>query len=361
MIGGTGWYRCHLPAQHLRENGFEVTVGPVVAVDSEGAIAIRDWNNQIHDGFDIIVIQRWMQDEAAEVIRRARAVGQIVVSDVDDWFGGISPSNMGYQVTHPRRESGLNRKGARAQGIKGTASLNVDHYRRALAASSAITVSTPYLRDRLHEHLPSVPKYVLRNGIDFDRWKPLERPATDHPVIGWMGGTSHRSGDLETLKGILGPFLEQHGLAFHHSGHFPGHPVAAEALGIRPDYPLLSRQGMCSVLDLPSLFENIDVSIVPLSDNSFNNSKSSLKLLESVAAGVPVVASATSEYRWLHDQYGVGRIAKRPKDWLYHLRALLDPEVRIEEARAARVALKDFDMENHWIDWAKAYTSILAQ
>lgn len=97
---------------------------------------------------------------------------------------------------------------------------------------------------------------------------------------------------------------------------------------------------MVPIHELPRLWEGIDVGLVPMADKPSNfGAKSCLKGLEASAAGLPFVASASSEYRWLRDSLGVGRVAAKPVDWRRHLVALLDPEVRAAEGAENRAAV----------------------
>ena len=79
-----------------------------------------------------------------------------------------------------------------------------------------------------------------------------------------------------------------------------------------------------------------DVGVVPLVDIPFNHAKSNIKGLEYAVAGIPFVASPLPEYVLLAEEYGVGRLAKTARDWQRHLKALLDYEVRRDEARRQR-------------------------
>jgi hypothetical protein len=98
----------------------------------------------------------------------------------------------------------------------------------------------------------------------------------------------------------------------------------------------------------------IDIGIVPLTTNQFNEAKSNLKGLEYALSGIPFVASDTQEYRDLHD-IGIGRIAKSNKDWLKHLKQLIDPEVRqAERERNYKLAVENFNIFIVKYKWSEA-------
>ena len=253
--GGAGWYRCRLPATLLAEHGHVVRhVGKIGTSKSGEIMAAEMDSNKCEDGFEVVVFQRWMRDVLSDVVLRARAVGQIVIQDVDDWYWGLDPANAAFESSHPGNNPTENR----------------EHYRQGLTVASAITVSTPYLAERLHRMVPRVPIYVLRNAIDLDRWEPHAIRWTDKPVIGWVGATAWRSGDLEILKGILGPFVEKHDLHVIHSGATVK-GTFAKRTGVDPTRVI--ERPMASIHLYPLLWSGFDVALAPLREVPFNHAK----------------------------------------------------------------------------------------
>lgn len=351
--GGAGWYRCHLPAKYLERNGVETLVAPVPLVKKSGEICLVGWDDQRHDGFDVIVIQRWMSDEAEKTILNARAAGQIVINDVDDWYGGLSPANAAFESSHPRRGTSMNRAMARRAGLTYTDPFNVNHYAKAIRASSAVTASTPFLAERYGG--ASGKAIVVRNGIDLERWAQKPRSTTTQPTLGWMGNTTVRSGDLEILRGFLEPFCEQHDLKVVHAGHVEGATPLEDLTGIDPGRVI--RAPSVPARLVPTLFSRIDIGLVPLKSVAFNEAKSVINGLSCGASGVPFVASATSEYQ-IAEKLGLGTTATKPKQWRARLERLLDPGERELEAENNRIAAKGFDMADRWVDWLSAYEAI---
>jgi hypothetical protein len=135
---------------------------------------------------------------------------------------------------------------------------------------------------------------------------------------------------VEALGGFLGPFLERHDLRFIHAGAMtPGEFERATKTSPAPPYARrVSESPLVPITEHERQFEGMDVCLVPLADKPFNEAKSALKGMQAAAAGVPFVATAMPEYRWLQDTRGVGRTAKNPRQWVNHLEALMDPKVR---------------------------------
>jgi hypothetical protein len=73
---------------------------------------------------------------------------------------------------------------------------------------------------------------LIRNFIEVDKFIPRQLSDTNNPVVGWVGSTAHRSGDLEIMRGILEPLDRAGEIKVHHSGQNTGHPKFADAVGM---------------------------------------------------------------------------------------------------------------------------------
>lgn len=348
-FGGSGWARCGLPAKYLAAAGHDVVCGTLVADGLK--LGVAEWGpdarpvEPFHYDFDILILQRWMFGDIADRIEAMKANGQVVVNDLDDWFWGLDPRNNAFRATDPTRNVYENRT----------------HYRRVIAASSAITVSTPYLAKRVSEMVGHrCPVYVLENHVEMSAFTPGPVQATRKPVVGWVGALPWRSGDVETMRGVLGPYALSTGSTIHHSGHYGGEdgPKFWEAAGLDSNWVTCSP--MVPIDAYPSLFEPIEVGLVPLSDRPFNRAKSWIKGLEYAAAGVPFIAQDLPEYRRLFQLYEVGRLAKKPKDWLRHLEELREPENRMADQVRNLAGVKALDIESGWTKWLDRYLAIVS-
>ncbi len=340
--GGAGWYRIVMPQRRLRLEGYACWVGMQIGARRDGELVLLSTEGEEISGLDIIVIQRWMESHAAEAIRRARATGQVVINDVDDWFEGLDPSNLAWKTTHPKRNADKNRV----------------HYMKALAASSALTVSTPYLRERYQEKLPNVPIHVIRNAIDLDRWTS-QHVDQRKPAVGWVGGVTHRSKDVETVGSVVNSFLKQHpGARFQHGGWVRGWPNAGELMKLDPSIPVITIP-MCSIENYPNLFKGINVGLVPLSGSAFNLAKSAIKGMEYAASGIPFIAQSTPEYEWLRTTQGIGFTARRPREWIKLLDRLSDPKERAAAGECNRQHVASLDIGRSWRNWVDTYSHLL--
>lgn len=342
-LGGSAYYRIGLPYMMLKEHGYDVHLGSHLGRDKiTGELGMANWKEEVTRELDIIVLHRWMESHAAESILGGRAAGQVIINDVDDHFDGISAQNQAFITTHPRYNRTANR----------------EHYKKALAASSALTVSTPFFQKWARQRWAQEKSILLRNMIDLRLWSGdsfLGGP----PTVGWVGMTSHRSGDLETIAGVLGTYLTQNGGRFHHSGYWEAFPYASRLLGI-PDNIMCTTSPPQRIDKVPLLYKNFNIGIVPLKDIPFNHAKSCIKGLEYAAAGIPFVASSTPEYEWLR-RAGVGLTARKLKDWKRCLLVLADEQTRKNVAHAQRIAIESLSAEARWREWVDAYATLLAE
>ena len=312
--GGSGWARI---GQYIEYLPFDVVWGTLIWDTNRFVIA--DSEELLHD-VDIVIMQRLMHAGIVQNIPDAQAYGQKVINDVDDWYWGLDPTNMAFSHNHP----------------KNSPDENINHYQSILSRSDVVMVSTPYLADRITRFVRG--KIVLTtNTVDVARFTPRVHTDDLLPIVGWVGSTPHRSRDLETLQGILPPLVRSGEVTLHHSGDSPKAPSFASRIGIDPF--LVTTKPLASHFDYPSLMV-MDIGIVPLKDVPFNRAKSAIKGLEYAAAGVPFVAQDLDAYLDLATD-GVGRIAKRPVNWLKHIRALYSADVRTEEAQRNRAIVQE--------------------
>lgn len=316
--GGSGWVRL---GQYANMLDSPVVVG--ILATRDGVFGVKDWDGEFHFDCDVVVMQTIMFADLPHKMEIARANGQVLINDLDDWYWGLSPQNQAFWATHPRLHPDE----------------NATHYRSILARSSGVMVSTPYLADRVKDWV-KCPMAVIRNTVDMSQFNPRPVVEVETPVVGWVGSTIHRSGDVGTLSGVLAPMFRNGEVALHHSGHSENHPTFASQLGV-PDEAVTTLP-----LVAPANYHKVftfDIGVVPLVDAPFNRAKSWIKGLEYAAAGIPFVAAMTDEYLTLARE-GIGIAAKRPQDWKRGLRMLLDAGYRQESAERALDALPAHDI-----------------
>lgn len=338
---GCAWYRCCLPASELKKHGWAAEVGMPGYNEQYGFGLLIPDDKAIH-GWDVIVFKLIMLKTVAEKVEEAQASGQKIVVDIDDWFEGLEKTNLAYSMTDPEKNPDNNR----------------DHYMKIIDNADAIITSTPFLYDFYTKEKNMNNVYLVRNGIDIDRWTPHKDHAGAMPTIGWVGATPWRSRDLESIAPFFGSYMEKSRLRFHHSGNIINAPKAKDQLGL-PKSVKTSYEPMKPINTYPELFRKFDIGIVPLNNVKFNYAKSGIKGLEYSAAGIPFVASYSPEYKLLEEQ-GIGRVANNTQEWIGHLSELEDPKIRKEDIERNFENVKKYQsMEVRGHDWNNVMHEII--
>jgi glycosyltransferase involved in cell wall biosynthesis len=283
----------------------------------------------------------------ADVVRWLRGHGKTVVSDVCDWYPGLPEGNAG--------SHGLKKLGKH---------LSVAGMLDTFRASDLLTASTPALADCHAADCADV--RVLPPFLDWTMWDgvrlqcDVERP--DGRVrVGWMGALAFHPDDLNVLRGALGPWLERNphvdfvSIGEPLPGNTPdGYVSVHDLLDVPRDRRVTVNQA--AFKDLPQILPAIDIGLVPLAESMFNECKSHLKGVEYSACGIVPVASPTQPYRAFIRDGETGFLARRAKDWLRTLDALVnDDDLRRRIGRAARAEATLHTIQEHWRLWETTY------
>lgn len=179
---------------------------------------------------------------------------------------------------------------------------------------------------------PSGHAYVLPQGVNYDhfarkRTVPLEMEALPHPRIGFAGGVSSAC-DFDLIRMLAESFPSG-------SVVLVG-PVQADVEIPRlPNVHVLGRRPYDS---LPDYVQAFDVAIIPYVLNDWTRSVDPLKLLEYLAAGVPVVSTALPEA----DKYAAAvRIAADNQSFVEAVRDALDPGAASEVVLLGQAIARD--------------------
>lgn len=332
--GGANYVRLQ---QWQRYVSFPVVQGTLVNHRTRG-IGVLAENGRIHHDIDVLIMQRLMFKDVKYLLRamKKNKQGPVVINDLDDWYWGLDPANAAFAACQP----------------KNNPEENINHYREIMELSDVITVSTPFLADKMTNWIKHDKVVLIQNCVDVKTF--AQRQHRDRkPTVGWVGSTAHRSKDLEELHGLFDKSYR-----FHHTGAIHGAPSFVEALGLEDPSRLRSIESMPPT-DYAKYAFTFDIGIAPLSDKPFNEAKSWIKCIEYAAAGVPFVASARSEYVRLQEEYGIGRIAHSRDEWVDHIRDLYNYRVRREESVRQHKAVKRLDVNVMARKWEELIVSLV--
>jgi glycosyltransferase involved in cell wall biosynthesis len=343
-----GFYRVKEPARVLAAHGFPTTAAKVTEVGVSGR-PHASVQVAIPEGTEVAVVQRPLHRDMLALIEGLQREGCAVVVEVDDAFDVIPNHRPAWRDYHPHWHPIYNKAGELVAGRFDPSVEQARSWRnvaRACELADLVVVPTPALAQRYGRHgrvaiLPNlVPAAWL--GIAEERDPGRLR-------VGWSGNLSVHAGDPVEVAGVLQGVLDEHGAELVVVGE--GRGIAAE-LRLREE-PRAS--GWVPLGQYPRYLSLVDVGIVPLAPNLFNEGKSWLTGLIMAAVGVPFVASATGPYRELAG-LGAGLVADRPKQWRRHLRTLLGSEAaRMELAEAGRRVAKTLTYEQHADRWLAAW------
>jgi len=183
-----------------------------------------------------------------------------------------------------------------------------------------------------------------------DHW-PSHSKSVDHDppiVIGWAGSPSHYP-DLAMIEPVLLQLLDA----------YPNLEVAvagADPKWFRQHERMLFLDYV-EIAEYSDLLAGFDIGVAPLEDTRFNAGKSDLKVLEYSMIGLPVVASKVPSYVGTIRNGETGFLAKNPKDWLRHLRSLIEEaELRTRLGASARAWAVTRTISRNVGLWERAYT-----
>ncbi|MGC0144514.1 glycosyltransferase family 4 protein [Pseudactinotalea sp. Z1732] len=214
------------------------------------------------------------------------------------------------------------------------------------AADLAVCVSDP-VRTWVRDRAPHTHAVVVPNGADIHRVRPRDtgdRAVPPVPTVGFVGTLKPWHG-VEMLLDAVAPLLRP--------GHLPGLPRGARLL-IVGDGPLaeridtrvaglgiaghVERTGSVAPARVPELLARMDIGTAPYPADA-GDYFSPLKVLEYLAAGLPVVASDVGQLPTMVDAGRTGLLV--PPSDVRALRTalaglLVDPDRRHRLGRAAR-------------------------
>lgn len=166
-------------------------------------------------------------------------------------------------------------------------------FRRACAGSTAISAVTHALADEMRTTLSThSPVHVIGNGVRRDLFHPINsrtcREMLGLPAEARLIGCA---GALDQSRGIEDLFRAFHALAERHSDIQLVIAGLRDATVQRYPHPRIIDLGVIDWERVPLLINSLDVSIVCNRESAFGRFCYPLKLAESIACGVPIVAA----------------------------------------------------------------------
>ncbi|MDX6583450.1 MAG: hypothetical protein QOI10_2634, partial [Solirubrobacterales bacterium] len=220
------------------------------------------------------------------------------------------------------------------------------------ANCDGLVVGNRFLAD--HFAALSVPIWIVPTAVDTDRWRPAEHPDADEFVIGWTGLASNLP-NLDPIEPALAAFLE-------------GEPRAVfQIVSERePDFPRIDPSRVRWIRWSPDseaeAVSAMDVGLMPVPDTDWSRGKCAFKIVQYMAAGVPVIASPIGMNAEILEAAEVGIGAREPRDWAAALSRLsADPGLRHRlGAQGRRLALDVYSRDKVASSLAAIFKQIAA-
>jgi hypothetical protein len=279
-----------------------------------------------------------------EQVARARAAGQVVIYDVDDDYWKIPEWSPAYD--------------AKSQWDQRRRAHDVDLMQKMMEACNAVTVSTEAVRRSVMANTACRSVYVCRNGIDPADFTGAKRH--DGALrVGWMGAATFHGEHLLSMIDAL-DVLDDAGAEFWHYG--AARNLETEALHRRIGAKVIGLEWR-NFPQLIPIMGAVDIAIIPRwMGNSFAEGHSTSSGLEWAMAGVPYLATYTTEYADLAEK-GCGHVivAGDTDEWRRQLRRLLEGPRTMRRSIARRAydtALREHGLRVTGERWAKVIEEV---
>jgi glycosyltransferase involved in cell wall biosynthesis len=139
--------------------------------------------------------------------------------------------------------------------------------------------------------------------------------------IGYASGSRAHEADFRTITRIIVHILEHYAqVELHILGHLNLPDELARFKGRVVRHEFSSFEAYMSALS------TIDISIVPLLRDEFNDSKSAIRYMEAAALGIPTVATSTGDFVNIIEHGTTGYLATNPEAWRNGLESLIVDE-----------------------------------
>src|SRR5271165_4161793 len=211
-----------------------------------------------------------------------------------------------------------------------------------MAAAEAVVVGNRYLEEYAARHSRNV--HLIPTVVDTSRYEPKQDYAAHEGVrLVWIG-TPITAGFLQPMAPVLTALHEKYAdlqLRLVGAGN-----VLRDAL------PFAEVVEWSEAYESKLLAE-CDVGLMPLPDNDFTRGKCGLKLIQYMAAGLPVVGSPVGANRAIISEGEDGYLAEELKDWHAGLERLITSEdLRREFGRkGATKARQKYSLEHGFEAW----------
>lgn len=273
--GGVEYHRLLAPHMHLQARYPEFEVAQTKSLDlaTDEEIKAQDIN--------IVVFNRMLSvtKQNAALLHRLKKLGIVTICDVDDYW----------HLSHAH----LLREHFKQHEIPGQIIETLMHVQHITCTHELLAKQVPA---RNRKDITIIPNAIIPDG----QFKIKKRPVSDMLQFGWVGGACHEE-DINLLSESMVEFHKSDLNACVNLCGFSIDPIylryekvlSANRTSTPERYSRIEAQ---PVTKYAALYDMLDVSLVPLNNNLFNQCKSNLKLLEAGFKKKAVIAQNIHPY-----------------------------------------------------------------
>lgn len=252
-------------------------------------------------------------------LAEAKRLGLTVLYDIDDpiFSDKVMGSNQNLEHLQPRERKHL---------------INASRdYLSAMRACDACIVSTPGMLEAVALHVDT-PVYLWRNAVDSESREIVRQiladgtPPTpaDIVTIGYMSGSRAHDSDFATISKPLSRVLRDHP---NTQLLVAGHATLPEEFAGLEDR--IIHHPPASYRFYFHWLTQVDLVVIPLETNAFNQCKSAIRLLEAAMLAKPCIASAVGDFVNVASHAETALLASDEQQWHDALEELvISPRLR---------------------------------
>lgn len=320
-LSGVDYHRLWMP-HGVMSKLFDVQVDNIPEIDS----ATVDFLS----GYDYVVANRFISKTGnqAAVIQKLIQAGTKYILDLDDDYR-IPNWHVLYETSRQKKHSEQIAYGAKY--------------------AHAVTCTHERLADVIRTEIGQKNVYVVPNGIEpVGQFEAKPCHFKDKVNFGWSGSVTHFDDVLDVFDSLLSMYNQNLDFRMVYGGYQKGDQVSEAIAGV------LSAKGKANkdtfhifnateVFKYAEFYDMINVALIPLRDNRFNNLKSNLKLLEAGFKKKAAIVSNVFPYA-PHLKHGKNcLVVKHKNDWYKHMTRLINnPSMVTDLAEQLYEDVKEF-------------------
>jgi glycosyltransferase involved in cell wall biosynthesis len=182
--------------------------------------------------------------------------------------------------------------------------------------------------------------FLIPSAVDTEIFKLNLNKKRDNTniVIGWHGSVEVHIKNLLLIVPVINKLSEKYNLTFKLIGTKGSIKLQEHFKSLMPKVNFdFGPNEWVSYEFLPNYLVDIDISLSPLLENRWNRGKCAMKAIESMALGIPVVASDVGEHNYIFKNGHNGFKARNDKEWLNYLELLINKlDLRDKISKKAR-------------------------